>query len=109
MMKGAGWFKDMLDRVEGTPEFRLAALEHEVTEQLWIAMEARGMSKADLAEKLGVSRASVTMLFRDGSNLTLKRMLHIADALDCEVDIRIRPREQAGGLPGESDAGRAMG
>lgn len=86
------WFKDMLDGARDTLEFRLESLEIELTERILEIMDQKGVSRSELADKLNVSRAAVTKLFRDGSNMTLKRLIGIACALESEVEIRIEPR-----------------
>ncbi len=87
------WFEKDLDEIRDTFDYRLADLEFELTENIASLMLERGINKAELARRLGTSRAAVTMFLRDGSNLTLKRMLRVADALDAELAVRIAPRE----------------
>lgn len=96
-MENNTWFKDMIDESRDTLEFRLEALEIKVTERILEIMEEKNISRSDLAEKLSVSRAAITKLFRDGSNMTLKRLLGIACALDSEIDIVIEPLKKEAG------------
>ena len=62
----------------------------------WIATirKALGMSAAQLAERLGVSRAAVYKLEQreTGRNVTLKQLDKAADALGCEVLYALVPR-----------------
>jgi len=92
-MDNETWFKDMLDQARDTQEFRLEALEIVLTERILEIMELKNISRSELAEKLNVSRAAVTKLLRDGSNITLKRLIGIACALESEIEIKIEPRQ----------------
>jgi transcriptional regulator with XRE-family HTH domain len=57
-------------------------------------MKKRNINRADLASKLGTSKAAVSKFLNDGSNMTLKRLLKVSDALACEVKVEIIPVEQ---------------
>jgi len=49
-------------------------------------METEGVTQADLARRLGVSRSHVSQLLKEGSsNLTLKTLARLAAALDARV------------------------
>lgn len=93
-MKTFGWFSEIYEQVKDKFEFKLKSLELEITENLLAVMKTRKMSRADLASKLGTSKAAVSKLLNDGSNVTIKRLLKISDALDCEIKIHIVPIEQ---------------
>lgn len=92
-MNNETWFKDMLDQARDTLEFKLETLEIVLTERILEIMEQKNISRSELAEKLNVSRAAVTKLLKDGSNLTLKRLIGIAFALESEIEIKIEPRQ----------------
>ncbi len=56
-------------------------------------MERRGVSRSELAARLGVSRGFVSQLFTGSSNLTLRTMAAVTRALDCDLDLEVkRPR-----------------
>lgn len=57
------------------------------------ALEARGISKSQLAAKLGKSKAFVTQLL-GGQNLTLRTMARVAHALGFRIQLKILPLEQ---------------
>ena len=56
-------------------------------------MEKRKISKSSLAEKLGKSRSAVSQMFNKTPNITIKKMVEIADVLDqvLVLDIRDKP------------------
>lgn len=54
-------------------------------------METEGINKADLAKRLGRTRSAITQMFNKNPNLTIKKMVEIADSLD--LDLAIIPTE----------------
>jgi len=90
-MKAYGWFKEVLEEAEGTFEYKLEGLELEVTERILQAMEEQGISRSELARRLNVSKAAVSKLLNDGSNMTLKRLLAVAEALGHELRVDLQP------------------
>ena len=50
-------------------------------------MEKDNISRADLARKLGKSRASISQMFNKTPNLTIKKMIEIANAIDLEINL----------------------
>jgi transcriptional regulator with XRE-family HTH domain len=90
-MKAYGWFKEELERARGTFEYKLAGLELEVTERILQVMQEQGITRSELARRLGVSKAAVSKLLNDGSNMTLKRLLAVAEALNHDLRINLAP------------------
>jgi transcriptional regulator with XRE-family HTH domain len=86
-MQALGWFKEEWERAKDTFDYKLESLELEVTERILEIMEEKGISRSELAERLGVSKAAISKLLNNGSNMTLKRLLTIAEALDHEVRV----------------------
>jgi DNA-binding Xre family transcriptional regulator len=84
-MKAYGFFAEIYEQAKETVEFKLEGLELEITEKILAVMEKKSISKTALAKKLGISKAALSGFFQSGSNVTLKRLLKIADALDCEL------------------------
>jgi len=79
-----------VERFEGSSSksrrlLRQEELILEVTELLSSALEARQMTKSDLAEKLGRSKGFVTQVLSGNRNLTLRTIADIADALDYRI------------------------
>ena len=50
-------------------------------------------TRAELARRMNVSRAEVTQMLRTSRNLTVTKMVQIADALGCSLEIRIKSSE----------------
>ena len=93
-MKAYAWFKRELERARDSFDYKLEGLELEVTERILQVMEEKGISRSELAERLGVSKAAVSKLFNNGSNMTLKRLLTIAEALGQELRVNLGPVER---------------
>lgn len=55
------------------------------------AMDAKGMSKADLARKLGTSRAHVTQVFAGSKNATLSTIADLAWACGLRAVVKLEP------------------
>ena len=93
-MKSYGWFKEIHEKVKDSFEYKLAGMEIEVTEQIVEMMEKRDINRSELAKKLGVSKASITRLLNDGSNITLKRILAISEALEFKLNFNFVDKHQ---------------
>ena len=54
-------------------------------------MEEDSITRADLARKLGKSRASVSQMFNKSPNLTIKKMIEISDAVNLDINLTTKP------------------
>ena len=86
------WFRGELDSIRGTFEFRLERVLFQVAEEISRLMRDQNMSRAEIAERLGVSRAYVTKILNGNPNLTIKTMLRLAEALGRELSIQFVPK-----------------
>lgn len=82
-------FADLLQSAEQSDRFRIDGLKVEISEQIYQAMNQQGISNADLARRLGKSRAYVTKLLRGTTNFTLESLVRIGRALSNEVEINL--------------------
>lgn len=86
--------KSDFEILSANPEFRkLLAVESlvlEAGELIARLMESRGVNRAELARRLGKSRAWVTQLLNGRANLTLKTLAEVAWALEAEVQLAER-------------------
>jgi transcriptional regulator with XRE-family HTH domain len=60
-------------------------------------MHERGLTRADLASRMGVSPGRVSQVLSGGENLTLRTLASIATALDARFELDLRPLEAGRG------------
>ncbi|MHB8068285.1 MAG: helix-turn-helix domain-containing protein [Desulfobaccales bacterium] len=101
--------KTLMDEYLEDPEFaRLMAqgdLIMEVTETLCELLEKEGVSRKELAERLGKSKGFVSQLLNGGRNLTLRTVADILHVLGYNVTLTPHKKEIKGQL-GEKPACR---
>jgi len=78
--------------VEADPAFRTELAILDVAAEIDAALARSGLSRAELARRLGTSRAYVTKILRGNANFTLDSLVRISDALGGELRLRIVPR-----------------
>ena len=83
--------QDWIDEFQGDPDYEFTKVAIDIGEQIVARMEERGMTQADLARAMGVSRARVSQILRGNDNLTLKSIVAVAIALDCRVEMLLKP------------------
>lgn len=66
---------------------------HEFYHLVLTKMEGDGITRADLARKLGKSRASVSQMFNKTPNLSIMKMMEIADAVGLEISLKESKRD----------------
>ena len=69
-------------------------------------LEARGLKRTELAEKLGTNRGYVTRVLNTEYNLSVETMAKIALALDARISLRMLPREEVERRPRSSAPSR---
>lgn len=52
-----------------------------------IKMEEDDITRADLARNLGKSRAAISQMFNKTPNISIKKMIEIADAVNLEINL----------------------
>lgn len=87
MSKYLNWFKDKFDELKNDFDFRLEELLLDITENITKLMIQKKLSRIKFAKKIGVSTSVVTKILDGNSNFTLKTLLSISDALDCDLKI----------------------
>ena len=78
-------------------------LIHDLYHQILLFMEENDISKADLAKRLGKSRAAISQMFNKTPNITILRMVEIADAIGVDVKIKTSYVKEERTLHGEQD------
>jgi transcriptional regulator with XRE-family HTH domain len=65
----------------------------EVTEAMALALRSSGMTKTELAARLGKSKGFVSQILGGGKNLTLRTLADVAGALGCKVQVELNPEK----------------
>ena len=74
-------------------EEELAAIH--VAQDLVALRESRGLSQAQLADRLGVTQSAIAQMeSAQPRNVELRTLVRVATALGARVDVSIRPRRQ---------------
>ena len=60
---------------------------HDFYHQILTYMEENNITKAELAKRLGKSRAAISQMFNKTPNITLLKMIEIANAVGVEINI----------------------
>jgi ribosome-binding protein aMBF1 (putative translation factor) len=69
-----------------------------IAEQVVLQRRARGLSQGELAELCGTTQSAIARLENGGRPPRIDTLLRIANALDCNLVIELRPRTaQKGG------------
>ena len=64
------------------------------TEELWAAMERRGVSQQKLASAIGSGKSYVSQLLSGSRNMTLRTLSDLAEALEQHIELRLLNREE---------------
>jgi len=67
----------------------MLALVTQLTDEINWHMRERGLTRADLAARMGVSPGRVSQILGGGENLTLRTLAALSTALDASFDIEL--------------------
>jgi transcriptional regulator with XRE-family HTH domain len=71
----------LLDRIKGSETYDKEVARDQISEQIHLAMKRERVSNAELAKRLGKSRAYVTKILQGNANFTTDTLVQIAGAL----------------------------
>ena len=90
MGSGTGASPDQRTTETQIDDEMLALVTHLTNEINWY-MRERGLSRADLAARMGVSPGRVSQILGGGENLTLRTLAALSAALDAHFDLELSP------------------
>ncbi len=70
-------------------EDEMLALVTQLTNEINWYMRERGLTRADLAARMGVSPGRVSQILGGGENLTLRTLVALSTALDARFDVEL--------------------
>jgi transcriptional regulator with XRE-family HTH domain len=82
-------YRQMFEEAESHADYWIDGPIGEFTEDLARLMKEKGVNRAELARRLGTSRAYITKMLSGNANFTLLTMVKLAMALDSAVHIHI--------------------
>lgn len=71
----------------------------QIADQVAERRRARGLSQAELAELCGTTQSAIARLEGGGRPPRIDTLLRLANALDCDLHVELRPRGDAEGRP----------
>lgn len=86
-------FKALIEQAKQRDSYWAGKAKLGFTEDLVALMAARGVSKIELARRIGSSPAYVTKVLRGDTNFTIDSMVHLVRALDGQLSVRVARRE----------------
>ena len=75
--------------IEAKVDEEMHGLVTQLTNEITFHMRERGISRADLAARMGVSPGRVSQILGGGENLTLRTLAALAVALDARFDFEL--------------------
>lgn len=91
MASGLDVLRRRLADVADSEEYRVQTVISDVTEAMVARMDALGLGRSEMADKLGVSPAMITKLLRGQNNFTVRTLVQVSDALGCRVSVKLPP------------------
>ena len=89
----------------------MLALVTQVTNEISWYMRERGLTRADLAARMGVSPGRVSQILGGGENLTLRTLAALSTTLDAHFDLELSPLKAGDSYtsrgPGQAEAAPA--
>jgi len=83
--------KELLEDFKNDPDYIYEGLKYDLSEQLYELMKAKGVTKKELAKRMGVSPAYISKIF-GADNISLRTVAKVLAALDAgDMTLRIAP------------------
>ena len=99
-------YREWAQKIEKDPLFIAELVKLQFADDLVRLLEARGLKRTELADKLGTNRGYVTRVLNTEYNLSVETMAKIALALDARISLRMLPREEVERRPSPSAPSR---
>ncbi|HWN01264.1 MAG TPA: helix-turn-helix transcriptional regulator [Streptosporangiaceae bacterium] len=77
------------DQAEAKVDEEMHGLVTQLTNEITFHMRERGLSRAELAARMGVSPGRISQILGGGENLTLRTLAALATALDARFDFEL--------------------
>jgi len=91
-----GFLDDAIEQWQNDPVYQAEKLKLMLMEHVSAVMEEKNISRAELARRLGSSRAYITRLLDGSANMTVETLTRLSLALGCRLYIELREEPQRG-------------
>jgi transcriptional regulator with XRE-family HTH domain len=91
MIKEITNWQQWVTEAQQSPEFAAEQVKLDFAVALERRMSQQGITRAELARKLGTSAAAITQTLRGDANLSIERMARLAQALDAALHVHLAP------------------
>lgn len=102
-------YREWARKAEDDPQLLAEELKLAFADDLVTLLEARGLKRTELAEKLGTNRGYITRVLDTEYNLTIETMARIAHALGARISLHMHFKEsdvRRTGIPSRAAADR---
>jgi transcriptional regulator with XRE-family HTH domain len=91
--RGQDGFSRRAAEARGSGDYQIEQVLDSVTEDIVDRMLELGLTRKDLADRIGVSPARVTRLLRGLNNFTVGTLVEVSRALDCDLSVALVPHQ----------------
>jgi transcriptional regulator with XRE-family HTH domain len=85
----AAWFAALVDDMKSSGAYAIEQVKIDIAETIHAEMQRQNITKSELAERLGSSRAYVTKILSGDVNFTVETLAKIGAAMNCESVIHL--------------------
>ena len=96
--------------IEAQVDEELSRLVTQLTNEITVHLREHGLTRAELASRMGVSPGRISQVLSGGENLTLRTLAALSTALDAQFDVQltsVKPVSDAGSGPALAGSGDA--
>jgi antitoxin component HigA of HigAB toxin-antitoxin module len=79
--------------IEAQVEEELSRLVTQLTNEITVHLREHGLTRAELASRMGVSPGRISQVLSGGENLTLRTLAALSTALDAQLDMQLSSRK----------------
>lgn len=89
-MNARKWFESLEEKFRDDPEFIAEKLALNVAAQIDLTMQRKGITRSELAKRIGTSTPYVSQVLNGTTNMTILTVCKLASAVGLEVDVQLR-------------------
>jgi len=99
-LRGSSAQKD----IEAQVDEELSRLITQLTNEITVHLQEHGLTRAELASRMGVSPGRISQVLSGGENLTLRTLAAVSTALDAQFDVQLNSSKPVADAAGSSGA-----